>query len=115
MVLWPTWIVLGSSTAAGLAIYLCCRPFHDTNGGGTLIPDNISIRPAQSYGSSSASLLSQAQLYDSKSDWNLLHHLGGNSPWFQKSTGIANDSIETPVGCHVDQVHMVSSIIYRAD
>lgn len=40
--------------------------------------------------------------------WNILHHLGGNGPWIEKSTG--TDELPTlapPEGCTIDQVHLV--------
>lgn len=40
--------------------------------------------------------------------WNILYHLGGNSPWIQNVDG---DDINTPVGCRVDQAHMVGIFI----
>lgn len=40
--------------------------------------------------------------------WDVLRHLGGNSPWIAKTVGLAeNSSTDVPHGCRVDQVHMV--------
>jgi len=39
--------------------------------------------------------------------WNLLYHLGGNSPWIPKIDGIVDGGIDPPKGCTVDMVHMV--------
>jgi acid phosphatase len=40
--------------------------------------------------------------------WNLLYHLGGNGPWIKKYTdhGMVGDDL--PLGCKVDQLHMMS-------
>ncbi|KAH8705585.1 histidine phosphatase superfamily [Talaromyces proteolyticus] len=40
-------------------------------------------------------------------EWNILHHLGGNGPWIQRTTP---NSIENslPDKCEVEQVHMLS-------
>ncbi|KAI5809992.1 histidine phosphatase superfamily [Peziza echinospora] len=40
--------------------------------------------------------------------WNLLYHLGGNSPWIPKIDGIVDGGIDPPKGCTVDMVHMMS-------
>ena len=39
--------------------------------------------------------------------WNVLHHMGGNSPWVQKTEEVVNGSVDIPPGCRIDQVHMV--------
>lgn len=39
--------------------------------------------------------------------WNVLYHMGGNSPWLPKAHGIVDTDIGPPAGCRVDQVHMV--------
>ena len=44
---------------------------------------------------------------ESGKDWNLFYHLGGNGPWIPKIEGIAYRGHDVPVGCVVDQVHMV--------
>ena len=44
------------------------------------------------------------------SGWDILYHVGGNGPWIQKVDGTLGESIEPPVGCKVEQVHMVSTI-----
>lgn len=41
-------------------------------------------------------------------DWNILYHIGGNSPWIQKIDGVVQAGFGPPPGCHVEQVHMVS-------
>lgn len=41
--------------------------------------------------------------------WDQLYHLGGNSPWIPKTTGLASSNISVPDGCRVDQVHMVGT------
>lgn len=43
----------------------------------------------------------------SRKDWNLLHHLGGNGPWIEKTGGTEGSSLAPPEGCSVDQVHLV--------
>lgn len=40
--------------------------------------------------------------------WNLSYHQGGNGPWVPKVKGVVQDNQRLPVGCEVDQVHMVS-------
>ncbi|KAF2157064.1 phosphoglycerate mutase-like protein [Myriangium duriaei CBS 260.36] len=40
--------------------------------------------------------------------WNILYHLGGNSPWIPKTTNIIASAALPPPGCHVEQVHMLS-------
>jgi hypothetical protein len=40
-------------------------------------------------------------------EWNLFYHLGGNGPWIPKVDGVIRDSLAPPIGCVVDQVHMV--------
>ncbi|KAK1065412.1 hypothetical protein LTR74_007938 [Friedmanniomyces endolithicus] len=39
--------------------------------------------------------------------WDIRYHLGGNSPWIPKVSGTLDGGIEPPLGCVVDQVHMV--------
>lgn len=41
-------------------------------------------------------------------EWNVIEHLGGNSPWMAKRHGVVDESLEPPDGCYIDQVHMVS-------
>lgn len=44
----------------------------------------------------------------SKSEWNVLYHLGGNGPWIELDPALASTAeVEMPAGCAVDQVHMV--------
>ena len=48
-----------------------------------------------------------------KEEWDVLRHMGGNSPWIQKTEGIVNgSSIDVLPGCRVDQVHMVGCALY---
>lgn len=42
-----------------------------------------------------------------KGGWNILYHLGGNSPWIEKVDGVVKGGIGPPEGCRVEQVHMV--------
>ena len=42
-----------------------------------------------------------------ESKWDILYHLGGNGPWIRKTDGIVDERLDAPVGCRVDQVHMV--------
>ena len=44
-----------------------------------------------------------------ETEWNVMHHQGGNSPWYSKQYGIVESGIEPPPGCRIDQVHMVGS------
>ena len=44
--------------------------------------------------------------------WDILYHVGGNGPWIQKVDGTLGEDIEPPVGCKVEQVHMVSDSIF---
>jgi hypothetical protein len=39
--------------------------------------------------------------------WNILYHLGGNSPWIPKLDGLIESDISPPPSCKVEQVHMV--------
>ena len=43
-------------------------------------------------------------------DWDIMRHLGGNSPWIvHKSAALPDiDSMLPPNGCEVEQIHMVS-------
>lgn len=45
--------------------------------------------------------------------WNLLYHLGGYGPWIENVNGttpaLSQDTVAPPVGCLVDQIHMVRS------
>ncbi|KAJ6087861.1 hypothetical protein N7467_006775 [Penicillium canescens] len=41
-------------------------------------------------------------------EWNILYHLGGNGPWVENIHEGAASSLETPEGCSIDQVHMIS-------
>lgn len=46
--------------------------------------------------------------------WNILYHLGGYGPWIEKVDGTAStigqgDAVAPPVGCVVDQIHVVRS------
>ncbi|KAI9754503.1 MAG: hypothetical protein M4579_004673 [Chaenotheca gracillima] len=45
---------------------------------------------------------------DEKDDWDILYHLGGNSPWIKKIDGVVDTTVEPPAGCEVEQVHMMS-------
>ncbi|KAJ9211710.1 hypothetical protein DTO166G4_6717 [Paecilomyces variotii] len=45
--------------------------------------------------------------------WNILYHLGGYGPWIEKVDGTAStigqgDAVAPPVGCVVDQIHVMS-------
>lgn len=40
-------------------------------------------------------------------EWDPMHHMGGNSPWFPKYAGTVQEGLDLPPGCRVDQVHMV--------
>ena len=41
--------------------------------------------------------------------WDILYHLGGNGPWIELADGQASPTgVEVPVGCRVDQVHMLA-------
>lgn len=40
-------------------------------------------------------------------DWNILYHLGGNGPWVEKVIDTVKGGIAVPIGCEVEQVHMV--------
>ncbi|RMZ29501.1 hypothetical protein D0859_06408 [Hortaea werneckii] len=39
-------------------------------------------------------------------EWDPMHHMGGNSPWFPKNDGTVQEGLDLPRGCRVDQVHM---------
>ncbi|KAI7339633.1 phosphoglycerate mutase-like protein [Hortaea werneckii] len=41
-------------------------------------------------------------------EWDPMHHMGGNSPWFPKYAGTVQEGLDLPQGCRVDQVHMIS-------
>ncbi|KAI7146696.1 phosphoglycerate mutase-like protein, partial [Hortaea werneckii] len=41
-------------------------------------------------------------------EWDPMHHMGGNSPWFPKNAGTVQEGLDLPQGCRVDQVHMIS-------
>ena len=45
-----------------------------------------------------------------ESPWNMLYHLGGNGPWITKLDGTLHEDVEPPMGCKVEQAHMVSGI-----
>ncbi|TGZ82846.1 phosphoglycerate mutase-like protein [Ascodesmis nigricans] len=40
--------------------------------------------------------------------WNILYHLGGNSPWIQKIDDVVEGGFDPPKGCAVDMIHMMS-------
>ena len=40
----------------------------------------------------------------------MLYHLGGNGPWITKLDGTLHEDVEPPMGCKVEQAHMVSGI-----
>ena len=44
-----------------------------------------------------------------ETEWDVMRHQGGNSPWIAKQHGVLEAGIEPPPGCRVDQVHMVGS------
>lgn len=44
--------------------------------------------------------------------WNILYHLGGNSPWIQKIDDVVEGGFDPPKGCAVDMIHMVSCFIF---
>lgn len=44
-----------------------------------------------------------------RKEWNLLHHLGGNGPWVEKTGQTGGPSLAPPEGCSVDQIHLVCS------
>lgn len=46
---------------------------------------------------------------DPNSSWDQLYHLGGNSPWIPKTSGIISSNVSAPENCRVDQVHMVGA------
>lgn len=46
----------------------------------------------------------------SRGDWHLFQHLGGNSPWIQREDDHVQNGTDLPMGCRVDQVHMVSNV-----
>ena len=49
-----------------------------------------------------------------REEWDPMHHMGGNSPWFPKNAGTVQEGLEMPQGCRVDQVHMVcTQCIFR--
>lgn len=52
---------------------------------------------------------------ESTDSWSVIEHLGGNSPWIRKRHGVANETLEPPEGCYVDQVHMVSAAYAYAE
>jgi acid phosphatase len=52
-------------------------------------------------------LLAQRSDVSLAEPWSILYHLGGNGPWIPKVSGIAEDGINPPAGCTVEQVHMV--------
>lgn len=44
----------------------------------------------------------------SQTRWNILHHLGGNGPWIKMSEDDETaQNVSPPLGCFIDQVHMV--------
>ncbi|KAF2839772.1 phosphoglycerate mutase-like protein [Patellaria atrata CBS 101060] len=40
--------------------------------------------------------------------WNILYHLGGNGPWVEKVDGVVQKGIAPPLGCKIEQVHLMS-------
>ncbi|EPS28483.1 hypothetical protein PDE_03429 [Penicillium oxalicum 114-2] len=45
----------------------------------------------------------------SQTRWNILHHLGGNGPWIKMSEDDETaQNVSPPLGCFIDQVHMIS-------
>ena len=46
-------------------------------------------------------------------DWNILYHIGGNSPWIQKIDDVVESGFGVPAGCQVEQVHMVRRGIFH--
>jgi hypothetical protein len=92
------WLILLSSLGAIFGALLYAQPQH-------LLADWTSLW-------SSAHPLVQGDDHvnatNVTSDWNLLYHLGGNSPWIAKVSGVVDEtSIDPPAGCRIDQVHMV--------
>lgn len=51
---------------------------------------------------------------DAEKPWNIMYHMGGNSPWIPKLSGIVDGGIEPSAGCRVEQVHMVGGHRKRA-
>ncbi|KAK0865825.1 hypothetical protein LTS02_005118 [Friedmanniomyces endolithicus] len=47
--------------------------------------------------------------------WDIRYHLGGNSPWIPKVSGIVDGGTETPPGCVVDQVHMKANVTLKGE
>lgn len=43
-----------------------------------------------------------------RADWDVLRHLGGNSPWMAKTEGVSSHASEVPANCYIDQIHMMS-------
>ena len=41
-------------------------------------------------------------------NWNLFYHLGGNGPWIPKIDDVVPGGVDVPVGCSIDQAHMIS-------
>ncbi|KAK3629126.1 hypothetical protein LTR56_018247 [Elasticomyces elasticus] len=41
-------------------------------------------------------------------DWDIRYHMGGNSPWIPKTDGTVDGNIDPPLGCRIDQVHMMA-------
>ncbi|KAK3648967.1 hypothetical protein LTR56_007099 [Elasticomyces elasticus] len=43
-----------------------------------------------------------------KEEWDIRYHTGGNSPWIPKINGTIAGGIDPPLGCRIDQVHMMA-------
>ncbi|KAK5725798.1 hypothetical protein LTR15_003988 [Elasticomyces elasticus] len=43
-----------------------------------------------------------------KEEWDIRYHMGGNSPWIPKINGTIAGGIDPPLGCRIDQVHVMA-------
>lgn len=99
-------LTLASMTAAVVAILISCTHVFAWSQGFSSFLD--SAFPFISQPSDQA-VLAEGRDSDRNATrkWNVMEHLGGNSPWIRKRSGVASGVIHTPSGCQVEQVHMV--------
>jgi len=103
------WWLVASSALTGLLALLCCQQLELQGLLPFALPSHYQCWwPLQVDGClarASSTDVNDGQL----TGWNIFYHQGGNSPWIPKLHGTEGDSIETPAGCRVDQVHMVGA------
>jgi hypothetical protein len=99
-------VVLASMAVAAAAILLGLQGF----GSASFAPFDLFHSFKHTIGkkllANDTSLSSQRD-HGNDSGWDIRYHMGGNSEWIPKVRGAANESIDPPEGCYVDQVHMV--------